>query len=58
MHCSDVRTALSARIDGEAPPPGVTGVVLEAHVRGCADCHRWDERARRLKVLAARLGVG
>ncbi|EME97410.1 zf-HC2 domain-containing protein [Streptomyces mobaraensis NBRC 13819 = DSM 40847] len=58
MHCSEVRTALSARIDGEAPPPGVTGVALEAHVRGCADCHRWGERARRLKVLAARLGVG
>ncbi|MFC5724327.1 zf-HC2 domain-containing protein [Streptomyces gamaensis] len=55
VHCVDVRTALSARIDGEEPPPGVTAAAVEAHLRGCAECRDWGERARRLRLLAAGL---
>ncbi|MEU3875437.1 MULTISPECIES: zf-HC2 domain-containing protein [Streptomyces] len=58
MHCSEVRTAVSARLDGEEPPPGVPGPVVGAHLEGCAPCREWQERARRLKVLAAGLDLG
>ncbi|MEV4442677.1 zf-HC2 domain-containing protein [Streptomyces sp. NPDC049577] len=58
MHCSEVRTAVSARVDGEEPPPGVTGAALDAHLRDCAACRDWGERVRRLKALAARLDLG
>ncbi|MFI1971951.1 hypothetical protein BLA24_02260 [Streptomyces cinnamoneus] len=58
MLCSDVRTALSARVDGEELPPGVSGAALDAHARGCAECRGWAERARRLKALAACLDAG
>ncbi|WP_241833358.1 zf-HC2 domain-containing protein [Streptomyces caatingaensis] len=49
---------MSARIDGEEPPPGVPPAAVEAHLRGCAECGRWGERARRLKALAAGLDLG
>ncbi|MEU1676712.1 zf-HC2 domain-containing protein [Streptomyces roseifaciens] len=57
QHCSEFRTAISAGVDGEDLPPGVTGAALDAHVRECAECHAWGERARRLRVLAAGLGM-
>ncbi len=58
VHCREFRTAVSARLDGEEPPPEVSGAALEAHLAGCADCRDWDERARRLKVLVAGLNLG
>ncbi|MCA6093172.1 zf-HC2 domain-containing protein [Streptomyces sp. SCA3-4] len=58
MHCSEVRTAISARVDGEELPPGVSDAVLDAHLQVCAECRAWGERARRLKALAAGLGLG
>ncbi|MFI9722209.1 zf-HC2 domain-containing protein [Streptomyces sp. NPDC052396] len=58
MHCSELRTAISARVDGEELPPGVSGAALDAHLRDCAECRGWGERARRLKILAAGLGLG
>ncbi|MFH8790257.1 zf-HC2 domain-containing protein [Streptomyces roseoverticillatus] len=58
MHCSEFRTALSARVDGEDLPPGVTGAALDAHLLGCAECCAWGDRARRLKLLAARFDLG
>ncbi|MBB4895252.1 anti-sigma factor RsiW [Streptomyces olivoverticillatus] len=58
MHCSEFRTAISARVDGEALPPGIPGAALDAHLRECPACRDWGERARRLKVLAAGLGLG
>lgn len=48
MLCSRIRTALSARLDGERLPPGLTTRRLDDHVAGCADCRRWDARARHL----------
>ncbi|KWT59901.1 hypothetical protein ADL21_22465 [Streptomyces albus subsp. albus] len=51
MQCSRVRTALSARLDGEQLPPGVTDGWLDAHLAGCADCRRWSEGAARLQRL-------
>lgn len=48
MHCSRIRTALSARLDGEELPPGVTARRLDDHLAGCRDCRQWDTRARAL----------
>ncbi|MBF6054611.1 hypothetical protein GO002_22470 [Streptomyces eurocidicus] len=56
VHCREFRTALSARLDGEEPPPGLSGPVLDAHLLGCVECRGWGERARRLKLLTAGLG--
>ncbi|MFH8405858.1 zf-HC2 domain-containing protein [Streptomyces sp. NPDC018019] len=60
MQCSRVRTALSARLDGEPLPPGVTGGRLDAHLAGCADCRGWSAGAARLQRLtrAARDAAG
>ncbi|MEU5208501.1 zf-HC2 domain-containing protein [Streptomyces sp. NPDC020742] len=52
MLCSRIRTALSARLDGEELPPGVTARRLGDHLAGCTDCRRWEAQAR---ALAARL---
>lgn len=49
MPCSRFRTALSARVDGEALPPDTTGPALDAHLASCAPCRRWEEDARRLR---------
>ncbi|GHG82684.1 zf-HC2 domain-containing protein [Streptomyces griseocarneus] len=57
MHCSEVRTAISARVDGEELPPDISAEELDAHLRACADCRGWGERARRLRVLAAALDL-
>ncbi|PSJ29363.1 hypothetical protein B7P34_07645 [Streptosporangium nondiastaticum] len=58
MHCSEFRTALSALVDGEDLPPEMTGAALDAHLLGCAECGAWGERARRLRLLAARFDLG
>jgi predicted anti-sigma-YlaC factor YlaD len=49
VNCSDIREALSARIDGEAgtlPDP-----VVDRHVAGCPQCRAWQEDAVRLRRL-------
>ncbi|MFG2530200.1 zf-HC2 domain-containing protein [Streptomyces sp. NPDC048516] len=46
MLCSRIRTALSARLDGEELPPGLTPGRLDDHLAGCRDCRRWDARVR------------
>ncbi|MEU7635106.1 MULTISPECIES: zf-HC2 domain-containing protein [unclassified Streptomyces] len=53
MLCSRIRTALSARLDGEALPPGFTVRRLDDHLAGCHDCRRWEARAQ---ALTAALG--
>lgn len=53
--CAQFRVAVSARVDGEAPPPEVPDAVLDAHLLECPECRRWGERARRLRELAAGL---
>ncbi|MEU4212568.1 zf-HC2 domain-containing protein [Streptomyces sp. NPDC026206] len=55
MHCSEFRTAISARVDGEELPPEVSGAALDAHLLSCSACRDWGRRARRLKTLAAGL---
>ncbi|WP_344338625.1 zf-HC2 domain-containing protein [Kitasatospora putterlickiae] len=47
MRCAQLRTALSARLDGE--PAGVPDRRLDGHVARCAACREWLERARRLR---------
>ncbi|MFG2892103.1 zf-HC2 domain-containing protein [Streptomyces sp. NPDC048248] len=51
MHCSVSRTALSARLDGECLPEGVTDQAVREHLAGCVECSRWDRKARRLRSL-------
>jgi predicted anti-sigma-YlaC factor YlaD len=48
MLCSRIRTALSARLDGEELPPGLTAGRLDDHLAGCRDCRRWDAQAHAL----------
>ena len=38
MQCDDFQDALSARLDGEAPPTGLTDAIVDAHVATCAAC--------------------
>jgi predicted anti-sigma-YlaC factor YlaD len=45
MHCDLSREAVSARLDGEALPPGLDGAALDAHLVGCADCRAWEASA-------------
>lgn len=45
--CEDVRTALSARLDGEEP--GLPGDLLDGHLATCAACQAWQEGARQLR---------
>ncbi|MFC5662214.1 zf-HC2 domain-containing protein [Kitasatospora misakiensis] len=56
MRCEQLRTALSARLDGE--PAGVPDRRLDKHVARCATCRDWLERAERLRgpLLADRAG--
>ncbi|MFF5585704.1 zf-HC2 domain-containing protein [Streptomyces hygroscopicus] len=56
MVCSRIRTAVSARLDGERLPPGVTAGQLAAHLKGCAACRLWEVRARQLTEYIERLG--
>ncbi|QKV91538.1 zf-HC2 domain-containing protein [Streptomyces sp. NA02950] len=55
MSCAAFRTALSARVDGEALPPEMPEGALDAHLRVCPECRGWGERARELRELAARI---
>ncbi|RXS84742.1 zf-HC2 domain-containing protein [Streptomyces sp. TM32] len=48
MLCTRIRTALSARLDGEELPPGLTARRLDEHLADCRDCRRWEERSRAL----------
>jgi len=53
MDCDRAREAISARIDGE--DPGVPGGALEAHLKTCAACRGWQQRAHAM-TRRARLG--
>ncbi|MFI1157782.1 zf-HC2 domain-containing protein [Streptomyces sioyaensis] len=48
MLCTRIRTALSARLDGEELPPGLTARRLETHLADCRDCRRWEAQSRAL----------
>ncbi|MFF7459020.1 zf-HC2 domain-containing protein [Kitasatospora sp. NPDC008115] len=47
MRCAQLRTALSARLDGE--PAGVPDRRLDGHLARCTACREWLERAERLR---------
>jgi predicted anti-sigma-YlaC factor YlaD len=55
--CERFQDALSARLDGEAPPTGLDAEALDAHVAGCAACSAFRVGAtaqhRALRVRAA-----
>ncbi len=55
MDCTDARTAISARLDGEDQPSAAPA--LDAHVRTCADCRAFQASAtsmhRRLRLRPA-----
>ena len=40
MDCTDARTAISARLDGEDPPSAAPA--LDTHLRTCADCREFQ----------------
>ncbi|MHA6805886.1 zf-HC2 domain-containing protein [Salinifilum ghardaiensis] len=46
MDCDTCREALSARLDGEAPP--VPAEHVEQHLAECSACRSWEQRARDL----------
>ncbi|MER7416495.1 zf-HC2 domain-containing protein [Micromonospora peucetia] len=50
MTCDDVRTALSARLDGEDPL--AAPAVLDAHAESCPGCRAWLARAEQVTRLA------
>jgi predicted anti-sigma-YlaC factor YlaD len=50
MTCSQVRLALSARLDGEDPRVDPAG--LATHLDGCPGCRGWLAAAERLRVTA------
>ncbi|MFF5131613.1 zf-HC2 domain-containing protein [Streptomyces syringium] len=45
-------------MDGEELPAGICDATLDSHLRGCAECCRWEEQARRLKLLTAAFDLG
>ncbi len=52
--CEQVRTALSARLDGHEPGPPAGEI--EAHLAGCPACETWQQDAARLtRLVRARL---
>ena len=55
MHCTDARTVISARLDGEDAPSAAPA--LEAHLRTCPDCRAFQASAttmhRRLRLRQA-----
>ncbi|MCW2740180.1 MAG: conserved rane protein of unknown function [Blastococcus sp.] len=55
MHCSSVREAISARLDGE--PLGMPVRELDEHLEGCPSCARWTDDAaavtRRVRLAPA-----
>ncbi len=50
VDCTQCKDALSARLDGEESP--VEGAAIDAHLAGCAACHRFAEHAARVTRLA------
>lgn len=52
MRCSDIREALSARLDGE--DPGLAAGTLDAHLGTCAGCRDWSEAAGALGQVVRR----
>jgi predicted anti-sigma-YlaC factor YlaD len=50
MTCSQVRLALSARLDGE--DPGTDPARLDDHLAGCAGCRQWLTAAEALTPMA------
>jgi predicted anti-sigma-YlaC factor YlaD len=44
--CEDMRTALSARLDGE--DPGLPDDVIDGHLIGCSACQAWQDGAQRV----------
>lgn len=44
--CEDIRTALSARLDGEES--GLPDDLVDAHLVGCPSCQAWQDGARRV----------
>ncbi|TXC98338.1 zf-HC2 domain-containing protein [Streptomyces sp. ISID311] len=48
MLCTRIRTGLSARLDGEELPPGLTARRLETHLADCRDCRSWEAQSRAL----------
>ena len=44
MSCADVRVAISAALDGEAP--GLDSAAVDRHLERCAECRRFAARAR------------
>jgi predicted anti-sigma-YlaC factor YlaD len=57
MDCTDARTAISARLDGEDLLPTTPEPALEAHLRSCSDCRDFHTTAtamhRRLRLRPA-----
>ncbi|MFF3067333.1 zf-HC2 domain-containing protein [Kitasatospora sp. NPDC057936] len=51
MRCAQFRTALSARLDGEAA--GLPDGRLDGHVARCAGCRDWLVQAERLRGRVA-----
>lgn len=49
MKCSQVRLALSARLDGE--DPGLDPATLDDHLAGCAGCRQWQATATALTPM-------
>ena len=49
MGCEQIRSALSARLDGEEDPAERS--VIDAHLARCADCAAWHRAAARLGPL-------
>lgn len=50
MSCDDIRTAVSARLDGEEP--GLAPRVIDEHIAGCMACRRYVARAGALHRAA------
>lgn len=57
MRCDDIQDALSARLDGEALPPGLDDLLVDGHVATCDVCAAFAAGAavlhRSLRVRAA-----
>ena len=55
MDCTDARSAISARLDGEELP--IAAPAVDAHLRSCADCREFQTSAaavhRRLRLRPA-----
>jgi predicted anti-sigma-YlaC factor YlaD len=47
--CEEMRTALSARMDGE--DAGLTPATLDDHLAGCAGCRAWQSAAEQVTLI-------